>query len=70
MKNELSHTHFRRGRRVTVDLRTGQRFLDQFIERKGNHVLFKRYGRVAMASIRRIVGQRRVTTALRQEAGE
>lgn len=37
------HTAVKKGKRVIVRLKTGERFIDKFMDRKGNYVIFENH---------------------------
>lgn len=50
-RQKQAHTHAPRGKRIYVVLKTGERFVDKFIERRPHHIVFAQRT-VAVASIK------------------
>lgn len=48
----VPHTGCNKGKRVRVILRTGETFIDTFLERTNKHVFLKNAGRIAKDTIR------------------
>lgn len=50
-KPKATHTHFRTGKRVYVRMRSGEAFIDNFVERWSASVEFKHRGRISISEI-------------------
>ncbi len=55
MKPRAIHRHFARGQRVLVILRSGEQFVDKFVEAHRTYMQFAEKGKVANGDIRATV---------------
>lgn len=49
-----AHTNFQQGQHVFVQLRNGEKFEDEFFERRARFVVLKKRGRVPIREVRAI----------------
>jgi hypothetical protein len=49
-----AHTSFQQGQHVYVQLRSGEGFRDQFIEKRSTHIVLKSRGRVRIRDVRAV----------------
>jgi hypothetical protein len=51
MPRHLGHSGVKRGKRVLITLRSGEKIVDKFIDRGSNHIQFAEHGRIPKADI-------------------
>jgi len=49
------HTSVKKGTTVQVILRSGERFVDKFVDKKAHYIMLKEYGKVQKSDLRALV---------------